>query len=462
MPMFCRTPTALLAILLVAPTVAALDVNETRHLLDRAGFGADPDRLEALNTLDRAAAIDALLRPTQDSIELPDWSGDRPFMDQSAFEGLDEAERQTLRQARNREIQARRRDLKAWWYRQMLTSEAPLLERMTLFWHDHFSTELRQVGSPQLMLQQHLTLRQHALGNYAELLRAMATDPAMLIYLDGRRNHRAKPNENFARELLELFTLGEGQYEEADIQAAARALSGWTLDPVSGAARFRPARHDDGRKTFLDRTGHFGLDAVLAILLEQPRTAEFIVEKLWRELISPEPDPNEVVRLAAGFREGGYAIRPLLREMLLSEAFWDDANRGSLVKSPVELIVGTIRRFDLPTPHDRELLALGQRMGQNLFDPPDVAGWPGHTAWIDANRLLMREQFLRRATRDLADESALAGQPWAGLDEEVVRQWLWPVQGVPVLAAPLPDDDGELGVREALIEAILDPRYQLK
>ncbi len=318
------------------------------------------------------------------------------------------------------------------------------------------------VRSPQLLLRQHLEWRRHALGNDAELLRAVATDPAMLIDLDGRRNHKARPNENFARELLELFTLGEGHDGEADVQAAARALSGWTLDPASGTARFDPRRHDDGVKVFLGRSGHWGLDGILAILLEQPRTAEFVVEKLWVELISPQPDPAEVSRLAGVFREGGYAIRPLMRAMLSSDAFRAQAHRGTLIKSPVELIVGTLRRFDLPAPPDRQLVGLGRQMGQDLLDPPDVKGWRGHTAWIDTDRLLVREQFLRRVTRDLADESARAGRDWAALDPALAAGLLWPGSDGASPSVPSEDAMGEAGLRAELIATILDPRYQLK
>jgi len=354
----------------------------------------------------------------------------------------------------------------------MLATQAPLGERMALFWHNHFTTQLRVIGSPQLMLRQHLLFRAQALGNYADLLRSVITDPAMLAYLNGRNNRKGRPNENFARELLELFTLGEGHYTEADIKAAARALSGWTLDPVSGTARFAIPRHDDGEKRFLGHAGHWGLDGIVAILLQTPRTAEWLVEKLWRELISPEPDPVEVKRLAALFRDAGYEVCPLLRALLLSDAFWAPANRGTLIKSPIELIVGTLRRLGLPAPPGPQLVALGRQMGQDLFDPPDVKGWRGQNAWIDANTLLARERFVNRISRDLADESAQAGSAWAELDAATLTRLLWPVDtgpahlgGGPSLSDAKqgpPATTEAAGVREALIAALLDPRYQLK
>ncbi|MEE4378677.1 MAG: DUF1800 domain-containing protein, partial [Candidatus Competibacteraceae bacterium] len=339
--MYRWLPQSLLILLAFSTLRAgAMDIEDIRHLLDRTGFGARPADVAAFVLLNREQSIDRLLNAEPTDQALPDWADQRPFLDRKSLKTLPEAERK----ARSREYGRQRRqwqiELKAWWYQRMLDGHAPLIERMTLFWHNHFTSELRKkVGSPQLMMHQHQLLRRHALGNFAELLRSIVIDPAMLIYLDGARNRKQKPNENFARELLELFTLGEGHYTEADIKDAARALTGWQLDRNNGVVRFKPRQHDDGKKNFLGRTGHFGTDAIIAILLEKPRTAEFIVEQLWREFISPEPDPKEVKRLAKSFRESGYEIRPLLRQILLSEAFWALENRGSLIKSPIELVV---------------------------------------------------------------------------------------------------------------------------
>lgn len=453
----------LLLINLAAPVAWALDAVDTRHLLDRTGFGARPADAARFAPLNREQAVASVLDEQPGRFILPEWADDRPFPDYQWLRTLPEAERMAWSRDYNRQRNEWRVELKALWYRHMLAGDAPLTERMTLFWHNHFTSALRTVSPPQLMLRQHQLLRRHALGNYTDLLRAVVTDPAMLIYLDGRRNRKQRPNENFARELLELFTLGEGHYTEADIKAAARALTGWTLDWVSGVARFNPRQHDDGEKTFLGRTGHFGADAIIAILLDQPRTAEFLVEKLWREFVSPEPDSAEVQRLAGVFRESGYEIRPLLRELLLSEAFWTADHRASLIKSPVELMVGTLYRFELPAPPERRLISFGRQMGQELLDPPDVKGWPGHTAWIDSDRLLVRERFLRGVTRDLADESARVGRAWDTLDGQTAIRLLLPLIGTEPNPAAM--DNGimnEEGVRDRLIEAILDPRFQLK
>ena len=217
----------------------------------------------------------------------------------------------------------------------------------------------------------------------------------MLIYLDGMRSVARQPNENFARELLELFTLGEGHYSEADIKAAARAFTGWTVDRETGHFRTRDNEHDGGEKTFLGQTGRFDGDAIVAILLKHPRTAETIVEKLWREFVSLKPDPAEVKRLAGSFR-ANYEIKPLMRAILLSAQFRDPANRGALIKSPVELVVGTVHLLGLPVPEKTQLVRMMQGLGQMPFDPPNVKGWAGGESWITTYTLLLRQQFLRR------------------------------------------------------------------
>jgi uncharacterized protein (DUF1800 family) len=253
-----------------------------------------------------------------------------------------------------------------------------------------------KVRHPSSLFRQNALFRREALGNYASLLRSVARDPAMLIYLDGRGSVARQPNENFARELLELFTLGEGRYGEADIKAAARAFTGWSVDRESGQFVEHPDRRDDGQKTFLGKSGRFGGDEILTILLAQPRTAEMIVEKLWREFVSLKPDPAEVTRLAVGFRQGGYEIKPLMRALFLSAAFRDPANRGALIKSPVDLIVGSVRVLGLPVPEKTGLVRMLQGLGQVPFDPPNVKGWAGGESWISTYTLLLRQQFLRR------------------------------------------------------------------
>jgi len=194
------------------------------------------------------------------------------------------------RRARQRQIRDQMIALRAWWYQEMIATDSPLTERMVLFWHGHFTSSIRKVRWPALLYRQNVVLRQHALGNFRDLLHAIARDPAMLIYLDGQTNRSSRPNENFARELLELFTLGLGHYTERDIKKAARAFSGWTVDWRTGTFAFNVRRHDGGVKEFMGRRGSFNGDDIIDILLEQPRTAEHITEKLWREFIGERPE----------------------------------------------------------------------------------------------------------------------------------------------------------------------------
>jgi uncharacterized protein (DUF1800 family) len=252
------------------------------------------------------------------------------------------------------------------------------------------------------MYEQNLLLRRYASGNFGQLLHAVGKDPAMVIYLDSASNRKGKPNENFAREVMELFTLGEGHYTETDVREAARAFTGWSIDPDSGGFRWRPALHDDGMKTVLGRTGNFDGDGVLDILLTRRETAEFIVTKLWREFVSPEPDPAEVRRIAQQFQLSNYEVKVALRELLLAPAFWAPETRGALIKSPVDLVVGTMRTLDFQVGDPLPLALVVAQLGQNLFSPPNVRGWPGGEAWINSATLLARKGFAERIFR--ADE----------------------------------------------------------
>jgi uncharacterized protein (DUF1800 family) len=220
-----------------------------------------------------------------------------------------------------------------------------------------------------------------------------------VIYLDSAVNRKGKPNENFAREVMELFTLGEGNYGENDIKEAARAFTGWGLDLQTGEFLFRPAQHDDGQKTVLGRTGNLGGEAVLDILLEQPKAAEYLVGKMWREFISPQPDPAEIKRIGALFRDSRYDVRTALKALLVSDAFYAPANRGTLIKSPVDLVVGTLRQFQFQTGDMLPFAFATSQLGQALFEPPNVKGWPGGEAWINSTTLLRRKAFLDRLFR---------------------------------------------------------------
>ena len=299
-------PLLVLAICVPAPALA-LSPEEARHLLVRSGFSANPAKIEALRPMSREAAVERLLRQTSPlaATPAPAWTQDwtPPRMNE-----LSETERQVLRKQTREKAQ----ELKAWWLEEMITTPTPLTEVMTLFWHNHFTSSLRKVKAPVLLYRQNALLRKEAMGNFGRLLHAIARDPAMLVYLDGARSRKGAPNENFARELFELFTLGEGHYQEADLKETARAFTGWSLNREDGSFTFRRRWHDAGEKAILGKQGEFDGDDVIEILLDHPRTAVFVVDKLWRQFISETPDEAEVARLAKLFRSVNYEIKPLL------------------------------------------------------------------------------------------------------------------------------------------------------
>lgn len=380
----------------VAIHAAGMGFDDARHLLLRTGFNPTEAEVQAFAGLSRTQAVDRLLAEAEVAAHTPppEWV-DAPRLRLAGLKGLPVEERKALLK---REFQ-RGVELRGWWYQEMLATPSPLTERMTLFWHNHFTSSQQKVKIAQLMYRQNVLLRRNALGNFGALLHAVAKDPAMLIYLDGVSNRRGRPNENFAREVMELFTLGVGHYTEQDVREAARAFTGWSLDRESGEFRFYPFLHDAGEKTVLGCTGRLDGDQVLDILLAQPATAEFVVTKLWREFVSPDPDPAEVARLADVFRRNGYEIRPLLRALFLSDAFYAAKNRATLVKSPVELLVGTARQFGIAGLDPRLFALAGRQLGQDVFGPPNVRGWPGGDDWINSNTLLARKQILARVFR---------------------------------------------------------------
>ncbi len=301
----------------------------------------------------------------------------------------------------------------------MIHTPRPLLERMTLFWHGHFATSIIKVGNPSAMQKQNALIRANALGDFKALLAGIGRDPAMLTYLDATSSRRGKPNENYAREVMELFSLGRGAYSESDIREAARALTGRFVT----ADRFseQPAQHDDGEKTILGRTGKFKGDDLPAILLDQPACAEFLARKLFRHFVSEVDPPSDalIAPLAESFRSSDYEIKAVVRTILRSNLFHDPAIRRRRVKSPVEFTIGAIRSLGAVRP-TVSADALGEacaRMGQTLYAPPSVAGWEGGPSWISTTALIARTNFaialLSKSDKDFGgrcDPTALAAR----------------------------------------------------
>ena len=268
----------------------------------------------------------------------------------------------------------------------MINSEQQLREKLSLFWHGHFSTRTINIFYQQQLLD---TIRTNALGSFGDLLKQVSKSASMINFLNNNQNRKDHPNENFAREVMELFTLGRGNYTENDIKEAARAFTGWGAS-LKGEFVFRPNQHDNGTKTFLGKTGNLNGDDILDILLEQKQTAKFITQKVYRYFVNDEPDADKVEWLSGRFYQNHYSIEGLMTDIFTSDWFYSEKNIGTRIKSPVELIAGVRRMLPMQIQNEEVQLLLQRLLGQILFYPPNVAGWPGGKSWIDSSTLMMR------------------------------------------------------------------------
>lgn len=450
-----RSLLTLMLLALPAAPALALPPAEARHLLGRVGFAATPTDIARLADQDRATAVRGLIRAAGVKARRapPKWIND--WARRPGKRG--DAERKAFK----RQLRARGKALRTWWLSEMLTTPTPLTEVMTLFWHNHFTSGLRKVKRPSLMYRQNTLLRTHALGDFKAMLSGILRDPAMLQYLDGVSNTRRAPNENLARELLELFTLGEGHYTEADIKQIARALTGLSVDRRTGRFAFKARRHDPRAKTILGERGEHGVDDVVRILMARPEVGRRVATKLWLAFVHDAPDPQQIARLGKQFQRDPHIGR-LLEALLLTDAFWDPATRGRLIKSPVDLVVGTARTFRLPPSWAPNLLRLTDLLGQKLMQPPNVKGWPGGTAWITTQSLVDRQDALRRfGEQGMADRQSPI-QKWV---RGLAAPWNTSAQ-VTALLLPIAPADVDVLDRQpsaALVRQLLqDPVYQLK
>jgi len=419
---------AVMALAMLGACAAAqgqqLGDSAARQLLTRAGFAPTTSEVAVYAPLTQAQAVERLLTSvrTQAQNPAPAWIDDRLVLAREV-QRMTEAERMTYRKALVRQSL----ELRAWWLREMVATPSPLTERMTLFWHNHFVSAQPKVRWPQPLYRQNLLLRQHALGRFDTLLRTITRDPAMLIYLDAATSRRGQPNENLARELMELFTLGQGQYTETDVKEAARAFTGHSIDPETGLFLYRPRLHDGEAKTVLGRPGVQTGEDVIDVVLAQPATARFIVGKLWREFVSPRPDPDRVARIAEAFRASGYAIPVALRALLNQPEVIGPDPAVALVKSPVDLVIGLVRQGggEMTQPIGAALAIAA--MGQNLFGAPNVRGWPGGETWINTQTLLARKQFVDRALGAAGEKrgSALRMIDMAALNDRAAEDARW-------------------------------------
>jgi hypothetical protein len=399
------------------------------HLYRRAAFGANRDELRSAEQRGLQATMDLLFRGEPGCEEL------LPAL-LTAGESMASANDAT--------------QLRSWWLYCILNGGHPLREKLTLFWHNHFATSIAKVQSTREMFQQNKTLRAYALGKFGPFLLAMSKDPAMLHWLDSNLNIKGKPNENYAREVMELFSLGVGNYTEKDIREAARAFTGWATawdnKEEASVFEFSPRLHDDDAKTVLGQTGTWNGDDVVRILLHQPAAARFLVRKLYHFFVSETQEPADsfLEPLAESFRQSDYDIAAIVRTMLSSRHFFSDHAFRQRIKSPVEFVLGAVRSvYRDYDAKDKDHQPLPQQVlvrhidetGQLLFAPPNVKGWRGGKAWLNTSTVLARDNF--------AQQLAM-GTLWAGggtRDFVAVRKTA--VKPVPSGAAPAPADKPE-------------------
>jgi uncharacterized protein (DUF1800 family) len=345
--------------------------SQVAHLLRHAGFGATEAELDQYTALGFAGTLDRLLSP-----ELVDDSATDQQIASLAIDMKDPEARRKIEAA------------KFWWLNRMLYTQRPLQEKLTLFWHNHFATANSKVGNAVLMLNQMQLFRDFGLGSFETLLQKVTRDPAMLIWLDNRQNRKGAMNENWAREVQELFTVGIGNYTEQDIKEAARAFTGHTLDRNLQYV-FTPAQHDAGQKTFQGQTDNFDADDILGILVRNPATARYLTSKLFAFFAYDGPDSSTIDRLANTFVASNFDIRSVLRDIFSGPEFLSPQAFHAQIKAPIDLVAGSIKTLNVQNvgPDATQIL---RRMGQDLLNPPDVSGWKGGPNWINATTLFER------------------------------------------------------------------------
>jgi uncharacterized protein (DUF1800 family) len=374
------------------------DSVKAAHLLNRAGFGGTIDEVRKVLELGPAGAVDWLL-------DFPDQNAEEQGTDvpnltavdgypatfkelRKSVEGKTPEQIKALRQkARMANGDAVRATIN-WWLRRMTDGPHPLQEKLTFFWHGHFVTSDKDERSATLMWKQNELLRKMAVGNFRTFVKAVARDPAMLDYLNNSQNRKAHPNENFAREVMELFTLGIGNYTEDDVKQGARAFTGWAHDGDDYV--FRKFDHDEGTKYFMGYHGNFNGDDIIDIILSQNVCAKFVGTKLFRFFAYEEIDDTLADAIGNEFRGGKYELRPLIKTILNSAAFYSPEAIGSQIKCPVQLVLGTVRQMNLIMPAENAILGPLSQMGQVPFAPPNVRGWPGGRMWINTSTLFVR------------------------------------------------------------------------
>lgn len=382
---------------------------KNKHLLWRAGFGVGVNQIDDLKNKNIKTLMNELFKEdsfSEINYDTPDPESAADYMNSTA-----PAEKKKEMQRINRE---QNNELNLNFLNTIVNSKEQMREKMAFFWHGHFAS---RVQNPRFNKQLLNTIRKNALGNFKNLLFEVSQSPAMLNFLNNQQNKKDHPNENFAREVMELFTMGRGNYTEKDVREGARAFTGWSYDK-EGSFKERKNLHDEGSKTFLGKTGNFDGSDVLNIILDQKATALFITTKIYKFFVNEKPDQNIVNKLSTNFYNSGYDIKKLMTEIFSSSWFYDQKNIGNRIKSPVELMAGIMRILPMQIQNPENLIVYQKLLGQMLLYPPNVSGWPNGKSWIDSSTLMLRLQV---------------PQIWSGLR--------------PLEYSPRQDDDIDMGMK---------------
>lgn len=449
------------------------DAVKAAHLLNRAGFGGTPREVEKVMKLGPEAAVEWLLdfpdatATEMDDTDVPGFDSLKDYPSNFREMAMMSAnktpqERMAMQQKFQMANRVALMTTGEWWMRRMATAARPLQEKLTFFWHGHFTTSGKDERLAKLMWAQNETLRKHAAGNFGLFVKAVSRDPAMLDYLNNQQNNRAHPNENYARELMELFTLGIGNYTEDDVKNAARAFTGWGHN--GSEFLFRRFDHDFNEKTFLGRKGNFDGDDVIDIILAQPACPKYIAGRFWNYFVSEADNAAVSDSLGDLLLDSKYELRPMLRTLFTSRAFYNSQVIGAQIKSPVQLLIGAVRMLDVDLPPGRMLFQPNGpllQMGQAPFLPPNVKGWPGGRAWINTSTLFVRYNACMRLAGDVRAEPTATA-------EEAVDQWVARLIQRPIAAEQrqtLLDAAGAKPDRDSIrrmIQLIVSmPEYQL-
>ncbi|MCF8238587.1 MAG: DUF1800 domain-containing protein [Saprospiraceae bacterium] len=404
------------------------------HLYQRAGFGLSPREWKRRQHWTIDQAVEDLFREASNSIPLGGYEDhEAEFADmRDQRREMSRQDRRTQKKKLDREksrllITGLNRD---WVHRMAASDQVAFREKMMLFWHGHFAVQTLFGGLARIYAN---TLHRHALGRFSDMTLAIATDPAMILFLNNQQNHKDKPNENFTRELMELFTLGRGQYNEQDIREGARAFTGWACRSLQGEFIYREADHDEGEKTFFGKTGNWNGQNIIEMILEKPEAAQFIARKVYRFFVNDTPDEARIRELGQQLYTNGYDITDLMDTIFRSEWFYHPINVGNRIKSPVELIAGLLKTFH-GSFDDPTALSMGQAaLGQVLFFPPSVAGWSGGKSWIDNQRLLLRLQLPMILFEAAEADIPLPGDPEAVDNIATIRKLKANVDPEPLL-----------------------------